>query len=162
MNETNETSDSTQAVAPALRYDRRPSDETPITTADLPATPTRDRNIVATAWIEAPDELLHLGDDLELLHPDDDLALLHPGDDLGGFPVATYKRRIATWLLWRAGPATGDHARYWAADADDLRRQMVFRLYPDGSGEGIGPSGARHTRFRTWKEDLLGRNEPLR
>ena len=37
-----------------LRYDERPSDETPVHTADLPPTPTRDRNIVATAWIEAP------------------------------------------------------------------------------------------------------------
>ena len=153
MIDANDTNDATPSGAPALRYDRRPADETPITTADLPATPTRDRNIVATAWIEAPDELLHLGDDL---------ALLHPGDDLGGFPVATFKRRIATWLLWRAGPATGENALYWAADATDLRRQMVFILYPDGTGEGIGPSGARHTRFRTWKEDLLGRTEPLR
>ena len=42
---------------PALRYDQRPADETPISTADLPPTPTRDRNIVATAWIElAPRE----------------------------------------------------------------------------------------------------------
>ncbi len=141
------------AVAPALRYDQRPSDETPITTADLPATPTRDRNIVATAWIEAPDQLLHLGDDLE-----SDLD----GDVSRGLPVATFKRRIATWLLWRAGPATGGNALYWAADARDLHRQMTFRLYPDGTGDGVGPSGVRHTRFRTWKEDLLGRTEPLR
>ncbi len=46
------------------RYDERPDDTTPIHTADLPATPTRDRNIKATAWIEAPDTLLRLGDDL--------------------------------------------------------------------------------------------------
>ena len=130
--------------SPALRYDQRPADDTPITTADLPATPTRDRNIVATAWMEAPDELLRLGDDLD------------------GQPVATFKRRIAEWLLWRAGPATGDHAMYWAADAADLHRQSTFRLFPDGSGAGIGPSGTQHTRFRTWKEDLLGRTEPLR
>jgi len=129
---------------PALRYDQRPADDTPISTADLPATPTRDRNILATAWIEAPTELLHLGDDLD------------------GQPVATFKRRIAEWLLWRAGPASGDHARYWAADAVDLQRQATFRLFPDGSGDGLGPSGMRHTRFRTWKEDLLGRTEPLR
>ena len=25
---------------------------------------------------------------------------------------------------------------------------------PNGSGDGDGPSGGRHTRFRTWKEDL--------
>ena len=119
-----------------LRYDQRPADHTPIHTADLPATPIRDRNIVATSWIEAPTELLHLGDDL----PD--------------APVAEYKRRIKTWLLWRAGPATDADARYWAADASDLTRQFTFRLFPDGSGDGVGPSGARHDRFRSWKEDL--------
>jgi len=119
-----------------LRYDQRPADHTPIHTADLPATPVRDRNIVATAWVEAPSELLHLGDDL----PD--------------APVAEYKRRIKTWLLWRAGPATDADARYWAADAGDLTRQFTFRLFPDGSGDGVGPSGTRHDRFRSWKEDL--------
>jgi len=39
-----------------------------------------------------------------------------------------------------------------AADAPDL--QWVFELHPDGEGEGAGPSGAVHERFRTWKEDL--------
>ena len=119
-----------------LRYDQRPADHTPIHTADLPATPVRDRNIVATAWIEAPVELLHLG------------------DDLPGTPVAEYKRRIKNWLLWRAGPATDADARYWACNVDDLSRQFVFRLFPDGSGDGVGPSGTRHERFRSWKEDL--------
>ena len=123
----------------ALRYDERPDDHTPVHTAQLPDTPTRDRNIVATAWVEAPAELLALGDDL----PDR--------------PTATYKRRIGEWLLWRAGPAVDADARYWAADRNDLTRQMTFRLFPDGTGDGIGPSGQRHTRFRTWKEDLLGR-----
>jgi len=119
-----------------LRYDQRPPDHTPIHTADLPPTPVRDRNIVATAWIEAPAELLHLGDDL----PDT--------------PVAEYKRRIKNWLLWRAGPATDADARYWACDAEDSTRQFMFRLFPDGSGDGVGPSGTRHERFRSWKEDL--------
>ena len=63
----------------ALPYDQRPADHTPVHTGDLPATPQRDRNIPATAWIEAPAELLHLGDDL-------------------GLPVADYKRRIGPWL----------------------------------------------------------------
>lgn len=48
----------------ALRYDQRPEDPTPITTADLPPTPLRDRNIPATAWTEAPMQLLNLGNDL--------------------------------------------------------------------------------------------------
>ncbi len=123
----------------ALRYDERPDDTTPVHTDQLPDTPTRDRNIVAGAWIEAPAELLALG------------------DDLPGRPVATYKRRIGEWLLWRAGPAVDGDARYWAADRCDLARQMTFRLFPDGTGDGEGPSGQRHIRFRTWKEDLLGR-----
>lgn len=124
---------------PALRYDQRPPDRTPVHTIDLPATPTRDRNIVASAWIEAPTALLTLG------------------ADLPGGPEADYKRRIGRWLLWRAGPATGGDARYWAADADDLDTQHTFRLLPDGDGDGTAVTGARHRRFRAWKEDLAGR-----
>lgn len=131
--------EASNTVNEPLRYDQRPDDATPVHTADLPDTPTRDRNIVAAAWIEAPPELLVLGDDL----PD--------------LPVATYKRRIGEWLLWRAGPATGGDARYWACRRDDLTVQQVFRLFPDNTGDGHGPSGRHHTRFRTWKEDLLGR-----
>ena len=93
----------------ARRRNRRRCDTTsarptarPIHTEALPATPTRDRNIVATAWLEAPPELLQLGADL----PD--------------HPEAEYKRRIGDWLLWRAGPAAGGDARYWAGRADDL------------------------------------------
>jgi hypothetical protein len=123
-------------MADPLRYDERPTDDTPVHTADLPSTPTRDRNIPATAWVEAPPELLALGDDL----PD--------------APVAEYKRRIGPWLLWRAGPATRGDARYWVGRADDLAVTYTFRLFPSGDGSGAGPSGATHTRFRTWKEDL--------
>ena len=123
---------------PALPADQRPIDPTPVHTADLPPTPIRDRNIPAEAWIEAPPELLHLGDDIAQ-------------------PLITYKRRIGRWLLWRAGPANHADARYLAMDADDLTMQHSFRLYPDGSGDGTGPSGRSHTRFRSWKEDLLAR-----
>jgi hypothetical protein len=119
----------------ALPADQRPIDATPIHTVDLPATPTRDRTIPAEAWLEAPAELLTLGHDL-------------------GTGSAGYKRRIGPWLLWRSGPARGDAARYWAARADDLAVAHTFTLDADGSGEGIGPSGRRHTRFRAWKEDL--------
>jgi hypothetical protein len=122
-------------VPDALPADQRPIDPTPVHTADLPPTPIRDRNIPAEAWIEAP------------------AALLTAGDDIGR-PVITYKRRIGRWLLWRAGPATHADARYVAVDVDDLSRHHLFRLFPDGSGEGAGPSGSRHTRFRAWKEDL--------
>jgi hypothetical protein len=119
----------------ALPADQRPIDPTPVHTADLPPTPVRDRNIPAEAWVEAPAVLLEAGDDI-------------------GHPVITYKRRIGRWLLWRAGPATRADARYVALDADDLDRHHVFRLFADGTGQGTGPSGAAHTRFREWKEDL--------
>jgi hypothetical protein len=119
-----------------MRYDERPTDNTPIHTADLPPTPVRDRNIVATAWVEAPDDLLRLG------------------DDLPGTPSADYKRRIGDWLLWRAGPATGGDARYWAARVTNLDDAVTLRLFPDGTADGVGPSGERHDRFRAWKEDL--------
>jgi hypothetical protein len=119
----------------ALRYDQRPPDETPLHTDELPDTPVRDRNIPARAWIEAPDELVHLGEDI-------------------GQPEVDYKRRIGRWLLWRAGPATGADARYMVLAADDLSTRHTFRLFPDGTGDGLGPSGTRHTRFRAWKEDL--------
>ena len=121
---------------PALPADQRPVDHSPVHTTDLPDTPTRDRNIPATAWVEAPREARVLG------------------DDLPGRPTAMYKRRIKRWLLWRAGPASGGDARYLAVAADALDLQYVFRLTPDGDGEGAGPSGAVHDRFRTWKEDL--------
>ncbi len=114
----------------ALPYDQRPADHTPVHTADLPDTPVRDRNIPATAWIEAPAALRALT------------------------PVADYKRRIGPWLLWRAGPASGADAWYLAIDGRDLTRSYEFRLFADGSGRGVGPSGVEHARFRTWKEDL--------
>jgi hypothetical protein len=124
-------------VTRPLRYDERPDDDTPVTTEQLPATPTRDRNITAEAWLAAPASLLALGDDL----PDR--------------PVAHYKRRIAGWLLWRAGPASGGDARYWAARPGALDEPVTFRLFPSGDGDGRGPDGSRHSRFRSWKESLL-------
>ena len=96
-------------------------------TDDLSPTPMRDRVVTAADWVEAPDVL--------------------PAD-------AVYRRRIGHWLLWRSGPPRGDFATYYAFDPDDLARRHEFRLTPEGDGDGIGPSGARHTRFRTWKEDL--------
>lgn len=119
-----------------MRYDERPTDRTPIHTSDLPPTPVRDRNIPAGAWVEAPAELRSLG------------------DDLPGRPEGEYKRRIGPWILWRAGPARGGDARYWACHHGDLDRSFSFRLFPDGSGAGIGADGVEHGRFRTWKESL--------
>jgi len=119
-----------------MRYDQRPIDDSPIHTAELPLTPVRDRNIVATAWVEAPAALKRLGKDL-------------PGE-----PVAEYKRRLGPWLLWRAGPAADADARYFACHCDELAEQFTFRLFPAGDGDGLGPSGTRHSRFRDWKQDL--------
>jgi len=118
-----------------LPADERPLDPTPVHTEDLPATPVRDRNIAASAWVEAPEVVRRAGDDI-------------------GSPPVTYKRRIGRWLLWRAGPATKANARYVAVAADDLAQHYLFRLFPDGTGEGTGPSGRTHTRFREWKLDL--------
>jgi hypothetical protein len=123
----------------AIAADDRPFDFTPIETSDLPPTPTRDRNIAATAWVDAPAELRQLG------------------TPLGVEASATaYKRRIGDWLLWRAGSARGP-ARYLAIDSNDLTRTHVFTLEADGTHHGVGPSGVAHDRFRAWKEDLLGR-----
>ena len=115
--------------------EERPIDTTLVHTVDLPPTPQRDRNIPATAWVEAPTELLELGVDIDQ-------------------PLVAYKRRIGRWLLWRAGPAVKADSRYMAIDADDLTRQCTFRLFPDGHGEGCGPDGETYERFRTWKEAL--------
>lgn len=104
-------------------------------TEDLPPTPQRDRTIPAERWLEAPAELLALGADI-------------------GEPVVAYKRRIGRFLLWRAGPPSKGDARYMALAADDLGQRYTFRLFPDGTGEGTGPDGRRHTRFRIWKEAL--------
>ena len=95
-------------MADALPYDQRPIDDRPVHTADLPPTPVRDRNIPADAWIEAPDALLRLGDDL-------------------GRPDITYKRRLGPWLLWRAGPAAHAEARYLAIDATEVEPEQHRR-----------------------------------
>jgi hypothetical protein len=104
-------------------------------TAELPPLPQRDFLIPATRWTEAPPELVALGADI-------------------GVDLVAFKRRIGRYLLWRAGPAVKADARYMAVDAGDLGRRFTYRLFPDGSGEGVGPDGRGHTRFRTWKEAL--------
>jgi len=96
-----------------LRYDQRPVDPTPRHTADLPATPVRDRNIPASAWVEAPAALKELGDDIGQAHD------------------ITYKRRIGPWLLWRSGPATGSDARYLAVRAADGTEHARFRAWKE-------------------------------
>lgn len=119
----------------ALPFDERPLDSTPVHTTALPDTPQRERRIPAEAWLEAPAELLRLG------------------EDFGG-REAGYIRRIHGWLLWRSGPPSKGDACYLAIAADAPSVQHRFRLYPDGAGEGAGPSGVVHDRFRAWKEDL--------
>ena len=120
-------------VTPAAE---RPPTDRDWHTEELPALPQRDFLIPASRWCEAPYELLDLGKDL-------------------GIELVAYKRRIGRYLLWRAGPASRADARYLAVAADDLGRRFTFRVYPDGSGEGSGPDGALHARFRSWKEALL-------
>jgi hypothetical protein len=113
----------------------RPPVEVDYHTEDLPATPTRDFLIPATRWVEAPESLRSLGSDL-------------------GIALVAYKRRIRRFLLWRAGPARGADARSMAIAADDLSEHYTFRLFPDGTGTGVGPDGVPQDRFRTWKEAL--------
>lgn len=120
---------------PPTPAEERPPVTTDHHTDDLPATPQRDYLIPAERWVEAPPELRSLGKDL-------------------GIDLVAYKRRIGAWLLWRAGPARGADARYMALRADDLADRYTFRLRSDGSGEGVGPDGVRHGRFRAWKESL--------
>ena len=117
-----------------------PAEERPpithdVHTDDLPPTPQRDFLIPAERWVEAPGALRDLGADL-------------------GVTLVAYKRRIGRYLLWRAGPARGADARYMALASDDLDRRFTFRLFPDGTGEGAGPDGTTHARFRGWKEAL--------
>ena len=125
--------------AMATPAEDRPPITVDVHTADLPPLPQRDALIPVERWIEAPDAAKTLGTDL-------------------GITLVAYKRRIGDYLLWRAGPAAGADARYLALNAEQLDEQYTFRLYPDGSGDGIGPDGVRHTRFRTWKEALRDRS----
>ena len=120
-------------MAPTPAEERPPTDRD-WSTAELPDTPQRYFLIPAERWVEAPDELCALGADF-------------------GVDLVAYKRRIGRYLLWRAGPAAKADARYMAIAADDPSERWTFRLFPDGSGEGVAPGGP-HTRFRTWKEDL--------
>ncbi len=124
----------TQSDRP-LPADDRPVDPTPVHTEDLPPTPTRDRNIPATAWLEAPENLLALGEDI-------------------AEPEAMFKRRIGSWLLWRAGPSRGP-ARYLALDENDLSVAHAFDLKVNGRTGGRGPDGEDHDSFRSWKQALL-------
>ncbi|HEX6312858.1 MAG TPA: hypothetical protein VF152_14680 [Acidimicrobiia bacterium] len=119
----------------ATAPERRPPVTTDYHTADLPALPQRDYLIPAERWIEAPSALRELGADI-------------------GVELVAYKRRIGRYLLWRAGPAARANARYMALAADDPGERYTFRLWPDGRGEGMGPDGRIHDRFRSWKESL--------
>lgn len=120
---------------------QRPVDLTPVHTLDLPVTPPADRNIPAEAWIEAPAELLSLGDTV-------------------GDPNVVYLRQIGPFVVWRAGPGTTRSATAWlAVDVGDTAVTYRFEQRPDGTGSGTGPDGTPHDRFRTWKESLLVRSD---
>ncbi|MCU1499526.1 MAG: hypothetical protein JWM47_3479, partial [Acidimicrobiales bacterium] len=81
----------------AMASPSRPVDPTPVHTDELPPTPQRTRTIPATAWVEAPAELLDLG-----------RRFGGPGgegpdsaDAVAG-TAASFLRRVGPWLLWRA------------------------------------------------------------
>src|SRR6476646_2449607 len=114
---------------PPTPAEERPPTDRDWTTAELPDTPQRDFLIPAERWIEAPAALRTLGVDL-------------------GIDLVAYKRRINRYLLWRAGPAVKANARYMAIASEDLEEQWTFQLGPDGMGEGLGPDGHVHKKFR--------------
>lgn len=114
-----------------LKPHERPFVDERFHTEGLPDTPQRTYRIPASGWIEAPRELLTLGDELDE-------------------PVE-YKRRIGAWLLWRAGPPVGEAV--YLAVSPDAATSHRFHLHGK-SGAGTGPDGASHERFRTWKEAL--------
>ncbi len=115
--------------------DRPPTDRDWVT-SELPPTPQRDFLIPSSRWLDAPNWLHDLGADF-------------------GHELVAYKRRIGHFLLWRAGPAVGDNARYTAIDSRDLSVHYELRLHPDKRAVGLGPDGVSFTRFRLWKESLL-------
>lgn len=118
-------------MSESLKPHERPFVSERFHTEEMPDTPQRSYRIPAAGWIEAPTELLALGDDL-------------------GEPVE-YKRRIGPWLLWRAGPPIGE-AIYMAVSPD---ARETYRFHLNGKrGSGTGPDGSTHDRFRTWKEAL--------
>jgi hypothetical protein len=119
----------------AVPAEQRPPTERDWHTDELPDTPQRDFLIPAHRWVEAPADLADLGADF-------------------GVSLVAYKRRIGRFLLWRAGPAVGADACYAALASDDPTERYEFRLRPDGSGQGTGPDGQTHARFRSWKESL--------
>lgn len=112
---------------------QRPFTERRYRTDELPDTPTRHFRIPASGWVDAPQVLLTLGDELDE-------------------PVE-YKRRIGGFFLWRAGPPVG-RAIYLAIDVEDPDRFFRFDLH-GRAGSGRGPDGREHVRFRAWKEALV-------
>ncbi len=113
----------------------RPAVTDDVHTVDLPRPAATRLDDPGDPWAEAPAELRALGADF-------------------GVHLVAYKRRIGRFLLWRAGPASREDARYMALASDDLGERYSFRLYPDGRGDGVGADGGTHTRLRTWKESL--------
>jgi hypothetical protein len=113
----------------------RPPVEHDLHTEDLPPLPQRESMIPVTRWLEAPTFVRDLGADI-------------------GVDLVAYIRSIHGYLLWRAGRAAGEPARYCAVNAEDFEDHWFFALDAEGNGSGEGPDGVVHTRFRTWKESL--------
>ena len=116
----------TPAPRPTMRYDERPVDDTPVHTADLPPTPVRDRNIPATAWVEAPADLLALGADLPG-HAGRRVQAAHRAVAAVAGRTGVRRRRP---LLGRASPTTPPSPTRCACT-------------PTARAEGAGPSGDR-------------------
>ncbi len=125
------------SVTDALPYHQRPDDDTPVHTADLPATPLRDRAIPATAWVEAPAALLGprrrparpAGGQLQAAH--------RPLAAVAGRPRHQGRRPLL------GGPRRRPHRRPHLHPPPRRHRRRA-----------PAPPAQVHQRFRTWKEDL--------
>ena len=132
---------------------------------DLPQTPDLTRGQTMAAQSERPV-------DATPLHTDD-CRPRHSAT--GGFPrlrgskrrgrcstsVPTSTSRSSTTSGGSARGCCGVRVRHRAATRATSRSgptiwvtTWTFRVFPDGSGEGEGPDGVVHHRFRTWKEAL--------
>ena len=121
----------------ALKYDERPADDTPIHTADLPA--------------DAGARPQHPGDGV------DRGARRRSSTSATTCPAARWPTTSAgsgRGCCGGPGPPPAPMPATSRCGPTTSTVHHTFRLFPDGDGDGTGPSGERHTRFRTWKEDL--------
>ena len=97
-----------------------------VTPTSCPRRRSATSSIPAERWIEAPADAAG--------------ARRRPRDHARRLQAA---HRPLPAVAGRARPTRAD-ARYMAIAADDLDERWTFRLFPDGSGEGVAPGGIAH------------------